>query len=185
MLLGTFPKIHPFWKGDASLLGVTVFAKVDVYLWIRESLRLYTSSSRYQQDIDLTLCSLRGVRRTHCCATIKPVVASPLCEKWEQRTLPAFPPQIWKIAIQKVRSLAWWSETVRQHMNTPGLLNIGKGKPTKTNIFSDKFRRGRGGGGSKVSCFPMCPVLIFLFKLLKNIPWKYPFVSFLCQKSPV
>ncbi len=25
----------------------------------------------------------------------------------------------------------------------------------------------------------------FLFKLLKNIPWKYPFVSFLCQKSPV
>ena len=27
--------------------------------------------------------------------------------------------------------------------------------------------------------------LKFLFKLLKNIPWKYPFVSFLCQKSPV
>ena len=27
--------------------------------------------------------------------------------------------------------------------------------------------------------------LKFLFKLLKNIPWKYPFVSFLCQKNPV
>ena len=119
----------------------------------------------------------------------KPVVASPLSENREHcRHLSHFPPQIWKIwkiAIQQVRSPAWWSETVRQHMNTTGLLNIGKGKPTKTNEFLDMFRRGRGGGGSKVSCFPMCPVLIFLFKLLKNIPWKYPFVSFLCQKSPV
>ena len=33
------------------------------------------------------------------------------------------------------------------------------------------MRKGEGGGGgSKVSCFPMCPVQIFLFKLLKNIP---------------
>ena len=138
---------------------------VSTSLWRnRESLWLYTSSSRYQQDIDLTLCSLRGVRRTHRCATIKPVVASPLCEKWEQRTLPAFPPQIWKIAIQKVRSLAWWSETVRQHMNTPGLLNIGKGKPTKTNEFSDKFRRGRGGVvGQK--CLAFQCVLFWFFSL--------------------
>ena len=52
-------------------------------------------------------------------------------------------------------------------------------------IFGQVPKGEGGGGGSKVSCFPMCPVLIFLFKLLKNIPWKYPFVSFLCQKSPV
>ena len=138
-----------FWKAlgtrVSKIMIPAVKYNVSTSLWRnRESLWLYTSSSRYQQDIDLTLCSLRGVRRTHRCATIKPVVASPLCEKWEQRTLPAFPPQIWKIAIQKVRSLAWWSETVRQHMNTPGLLNIGKGKPTKTNEFLDMFRRGRG-----------------------------------------
>ena len=117
---------------------------------------------------------------------------SPLSENREHcRHLSHFPPQIWKIAIQQVRSPAWWSETVRQYMNTPGLLNIGKGKgsiptPKRMNFWTcSEGGGGGGGGGSKVSCFPMCPVLIFLFKLLKNIPWKNPFVSFLCQKSPV
>ena len=45
------------------------------------------------------------------------------------------------------------------------------------------FPKSSEGGGGMVG--QKCLVLIFLFKLLKNIPWKKPFVSFSCQKSPV
>ena len=143
-----------------------------------------TATLYQQQQVSLTWLA----RRPPHTLLRKPVVASPLSENREHcRHLSHFPPQIWKIwkiAIQQVRSPAWWSETVRQHMNTTGLLNIGKGKPTKTNEFLDMFRRGRGGGGSKVSCFPMCPVLIFLFKLLKKTyPENTPLYHFYAKKA--
>ena len=103
-----------------------------------------TATLYQQQQVSLTWLA----RRPPHTLLRKPVVASPLSENREHcRHLSHFPPQIWKIwkiAIQQVRSPAWWSETVRQHMNTTGLLNIGKGKPTKTNEFLDMFRRGRG-----------------------------------------
>ena len=106
-----------------------------------------TATLYQQQQVSLTWLA----RRPPHTLLRKPVVASPLSENREHcRHLSHFPPQIWKIwkiAIQQVRSPAWWSETVRQHMNTTGLLNIGKGKPTKTNEFLDMFRRGRGEGG--------------------------------------
>ena len=60
------------------------------------------------------------------------------------------------------------------------IVMLGKPVPSKSDEFSEKFRRG---GGSKVSCFLMCPVLIFL--IIEKHTLKNPFVSFSYQKSPV
>ena len=110
---------------------------------------------------------------------------SPLSENREHcRHLSHFPPQIWKIAIQQVRSPAWWSETVRQHMNTPGLLNIGKGKPTKTNEFLDMFGRGRGGWWVKSVLLSNVSCSDFSFKIIEKHTLKIPFCIIFMPKKP-
>ena len=148
--------------------------------WHCEETESITATLYQQQQVSLTWLA----RRPPHTLLRKPVVASPLSENREHcRHLSHFPPQIWKIwkiAIQQVRSPAWWSETVRQHMNTTGLLNIGKGKPTKTNEFLDMFRRGVGQ-----KCLAFQCVLYWFFSLnyWKTYPENTPLYHFYAKKA--